>query len=74
MIGESPADIPSNLVPYILQVAMGKLENLWYLGGITHKGWNRCCDYIHVMILAEGHGCLSFTFFVIITLIIMFLI
>lgn len=35
MIGESPADIPSNLVPYILQVAMGKLEKLMVFGGIT---------------------------------------
>lgn len=32
MIGESPSDIPSNLVPYITQVAIGKLEKLMIFG------------------------------------------
>ncbi|HFM1615223.1 TPA: GDP-mannose 4,6-dehydratase, partial [Escherichia coli] len=64
MIGESPADIPSNLVPYILQVAMGKLEKLMVFGGdYPTKDGTGVRDYIHVMDLAEGHvAALSYLF------------
>ncbi|HHL8988201.1 UDP-glucose 4-epimerase GalE [Escherichia coli] len=56
MIGESPSDIPSNLVPYITQVAIGKLEKLMIFGGdYPTKDGTGVRDYIHVMDLAEGH-------------------
>jgi len=55
-IGEDPADIPNNLVPYIAQVAIGKLERLSVFGGDypTHDGTG-VRDYIHVVDLALGH-------------------
>lgn len=56
MIGEDPADIPNNLVPYISQVAVGKLQQLSVFGGDypTHDGTG-IRDYIHVVDLALGH-------------------
>ena len=50
LIGEDPNGIPNNLVPYIAQVASGRLEQLSVYGtGVR--------DYIHVMDLASGHVC-----------------
>ncbi len=55
-IGEDPNDIPNNLVPYITQVAIGKLEKLKIFGDDyeTADGTG-VRDYIHVMDLADGH-------------------
>ncbi|WP_260628983.1 UDP-glucose 4-epimerase GalE [Serratia liquefaciens] len=55
-IGEDPNGIPNNLLPYISQVAIGKLEKLGIFGGdyLTKDGTGER-DYIHVMDLAEGH-------------------
>lgn len=56
MIGEDPNGIPNNLLPYIAQVAIGKLEKLSIFGDDypTADGTG-IRDYIHVMDLAEGH-------------------
>jgi len=56
LIGESPNGIPNNLMPYVTQVAKGKLEKLRVFGNdyptVDGTGVR---DYIHVMDLAEGH-------------------
>ncbi|MEO0367833.1 MAG: UDP-glucose 4-epimerase GalE [Pseudomonadota bacterium] len=56
LIGEDPADIPNNLVPYIAQVAVGKLAQLSVFGDDydTPDGTG-VRDYIHVEDLAEAH-------------------
>lgn len=56
LIGEDPNDIPNNLVPYIAQVAVGKLEKLHVFGSDypTPDGTG-VRDYIHVVDLARGH-------------------
>ncbi len=56
LIGEDPNDIPNNLMPYISQVAVGRLEKLSVFGGDypTHDGTG-VRDYIHVVDLAKGH-------------------
>lgn len=56
LIGEAPSGIPNNLMPYITQVAKGKLEKLNIFGNDypTTDGTG-VRDYIHVMDLAEGH-------------------
>ena len=56
LIGEDPNGIPNNLVPYIAQVAVGKLEKLHVFGGDypTPDGTG-VRDYIHVVDLARGH-------------------
>lgn len=56
LIGEDPNGIPNNLMPYITQVAVGKLEKLNVFGGDypTHDGTG-VRDYIHVVDLARGH-------------------
>ena len=55
-IGEDPSDIPNNLMPYISQVAVGKLEKLSVFGNdydtVDGTGVR---DYIHVLDLAKGH-------------------
>ena len=55
-IGEDPSDIPNNLMPYISQVAVGKLEKLSVFGDdydtVDGTGVR---DYIHVVDLAKGH-------------------
>jgi len=57
-IGEDPNDIPNNLMPYISQVAVGKLSELSVFGNdyptIDGTGVR---DYIHVVDLAKGHIC-----------------
>lgn len=56
LIGEDPADIPNNLLPYIAQVAVGRREKLQIFGGdyetVDGTGVR---DYIHVVDLARGH-------------------
>lgn len=56
IIGEDPKGIPNNLVPYIAQVAVGKLERLGVFGDDydTPDGTG-VRDYIHVVDLANGH-------------------
>ncbi len=56
LIGENPKGIPNNLVPYITQVAVGKLEKLGVFGDDydTPDGTG-VRDYIHVADLAAGH-------------------
>jgi len=56
LIGESPKDTPNNLIPYISQVSVGKLEKLSVFGGDydTPDGTG-VRDYIHVVDLAKGH-------------------
>ncbi len=56
LIGEDPKGIPNNLVPYIAQVAVGKLQCLGVFGDDypTHDGTG-VRDYIHVVDLAKGH-------------------
>ena len=56
MLGEDPAGIPNNLMPYIAQVASGRLERLSVFGNdyptVDGTGVR---DYIHVVDLAKGH-------------------
>ncbi|RSI07721.1 UDP-glucose 4-epimerase GalE [Streptococcus sanguinis] len=56
LIGEAPNGIPNNLMPYITQVAVGKLQELSVFGNDydTHDGTG-VRDYIHVVDLAKGH-------------------
>lgn len=56
LIGEDPNDIPNNLMPYISQVAVGKLKELSVFGDDypTQDGTG-VRDYIHVVDLAVGH-------------------
>lgn len=55
-MGENPNGIPNNLMPYITQVAVGKLKELGVFGDDydTHDGTG-VRDYIHVVDLAVGH-------------------
>ena len=55
-IGEDPKGIPNNLMPYISQVAVGKLEKLHVFGNDYHTvDGTGVRDYIHVVDLAAGH-------------------
>ncbi|TCP95392.1 UDP-galactose 4-epimerase [Cricetibacter osteomyelitidis] len=56
LIGEDPNGIPNNLLPFISQVAIGKLPQLSVFGSDydTHDGTG-VRDYIHVVDLAIGH-------------------
>jgi len=56
LIGEDPNGIPNNLMPYVAQVAIGKLPHINVFGDDypTHDG-SGVRDYIHVMDLASGH-------------------
>ena len=55
-IGENPNGIPNNLMPYITQVAVGKLKELGVFGNDydTPDGTG-ARDYLHVVDLAKGH-------------------
>lgn len=56
LIGEDPNGIPNNLMPYISQVAVGKLECLGVFGNdYDTKDGTGVRDYIHVVDLATGH-------------------
>ena len=55
-IGEDPKGIPNNLMPYIAQVAVGKLEKLHVFGNDYNTvDGTGVRDYIHVVDLANGH-------------------
>jgi UDP-glucose 4-epimerase len=56
LIGEDPAGIPNNLMPFVARVAVGKLEKIGVFGDDydTPDGTG-LRDYIHVVDLAEGH-------------------
>ena len=58
IMGEDPKGIPNNLLPYIAQVAVGKLEKVHVFGNDypTPDGTG-VRDYIHVVDLAKGHLC-----------------
>lgn len=56
LIGEDPNDIPNNLVPYITQVAIGRLQKLRVFGrDYDTPDGTGVRDYIHVVDLADGH-------------------
>lgn len=57
LIGEDPNGMPNNLMPFVAQVAIGRLPELRIFGGDypTPDGTG-VRDYIHVMDLAEGHA------------------
>lgn len=56
LIGEMPNGIPNNLMPYISQVAVGKLQRLSVYGNdYPTKDGTGVRDYIHVVDLAKGH-------------------
>jgi len=55
-IGEDPLGIPSNLMPFMAQVAVGRRDKLSVFGGDYPTPDGTCRrDYLHVMDLAEGH-------------------
>lgn len=56
LMGEDPGGIPNNLMPYITQVAVGKLKQLSVFGDDYPTRDGTCIrDYIHVCDLADGH-------------------
>jgi len=56
LIGEDPNGIPNNLIPYINQVAIGKLKQLSIYGNDYHTpDGTGIRDYIHVVDLVKGH-------------------
>ena len=56
LIGESPNDIPNNLMPYLLKVAVGQYEKLNVFGNDYNTvDGSGIRDYIHVIDLAIGH-------------------
>ncbi|WNO08601.1 UDP-glucose 4-epimerase GalE [Teredinibacter sp. KSP-S5-2] len=55
-IGEDPQGIPNNLLPFVAQVAVGKLEKLRVFGDdYPTRDGTGVRDYIHVVDLAKGH-------------------
>ena len=55
-IGEDPNGIPNNLVPFVMQVAVGRRAHLSVFGDDYDTRDGTCIrDYIHVVDLAEGH-------------------
>ena len=58
LIGEDPNEVPNNLLPYISQVAIGKLQKLSVYGDdYPTRDGTGVRDYIHVVDLARGHLC-----------------
>lgn len=58
LLGENPKGIPNNLLPYVTQVAVGKLEKVGVFGNdYDTKDGTGVIDYIHVVDLAKGHVC-----------------
>jgi len=56
LIGEDPNGIPNNLIPYVSQVAVGKLEQLSVFGNdYPTRDGTGVRDYIHVVDLVKGH-------------------
>ena len=56
LIGEDPKGIPNNLMPYVAQVASGKLQRIGVFGNDYHTpDGTGVRDYIHVVDLAKGH-------------------
>ncbi|MBU0806803.1 MULTISPECIES: UDP-glucose 4-epimerase GalE [Pseudomonas] len=56
LIGEDPLGVPNNLLPYLSQVAVGKLDCLQVHGNDYPTPDGTCIrDYIHVVDLAQGH-------------------
>lgn len=56
LIGDNPNGIPNNLLPYIMKVAIGKLEKLSVYGNDYNTKDGTCIrDYIHVVDLARNH-------------------
>ena len=56
LIGEEPSGVPNNLMPYITQVAVGKLPYLNIFGNDYNTPDGTCIrDFIHVVDLAKGH-------------------
>ncbi len=56
MIGEDPKGMPTNLMPYISQVSIGKIKELKIFGSDYPTRDGTCVrDYIHVVDLAKGH-------------------
>ena len=56
LIGEDPQGVPNNLLPYLSQVAVGKLDCLQVHGNDYPTPDGTCIrDYIHVVDLAQGH-------------------
>lgn len=56
LLGEDPNGIPNNLVPYITQVAVGKLREIQVFGNdYPTRDGTGVRDYIHVVDLAKGH-------------------
>ena len=56
LMGENPNGIPNNLMPYVTQVAVGKLKELGVFGNDYDTPDGTCVrDYIHVVDLADGH-------------------
>lgn len=58
LIGEDPSGIPNNLMPFITQVATGRLSRLRVFGNdYETKDGSGVRDYIHVVDLSKGHLC-----------------
>ena len=56
LIGEDPRGIPNNLMPYVAQVAVGRLPELRVFGGdYPTRDGTGVRDYLHVVDLAQGH-------------------
>ena len=58
LLGEDPNGVPTNLMPYVTQVAVGRLEKLGIFGHDYDTRDGTCVrDFVHVLDLASGHVC-----------------